>query len=340
MRPSSRLRRCGTGLVVLLLAALNAAPASAQKPAARPADGALERAQDLAAGQGVRTGRELTVALAELANRRSALSRSERQEADDLLSRPTDPSDTGQPGGPYTVPAVTRCTTHFCIHWVTSTEDAPDLTDVSGNGLPDYVDRMQAAFERSYAVENTQLRWRVPVPDGTRGGDSRLDVYIKEIGEFAYGYAATDPGQPGRTRFGFQVMDDDYSEDDFPAYGGDPSIPVRVTAAHEYNHVLQYAYDRDQDTWMFESTATWAEDKVFDADNDWHLYMPTWASRPTEPLTTGTSGSKMYGSAIWNHWLDRRCGPSAVRRSWDVSIANSVQNTGFAPGAYNAAIRE
>ena len=58
-------------------------------------------------------------------------------------------------------------------------------------------------------------------------------------------------------------MDNDYDADEFPNYT-DPLAPMQVTAAHEYNHVLQYGYDALQDTWMFESTATWAEDKVFD----------------------------------------------------------------------------
>ena len=48
---------------------------------------------------------------------------------------------------------------------------------------------------------------------------------------------------------------------------------MEVTAAHEYNHILQYAYDIFQDAWMFESTATWAEEKVFAGDDDYHGYM-------------------------------------------------------------------
>jgi len=62
------------------------------------------------------------------------------------------------------------------------------------------------------------------------------------------------------------VVDDDYAE-----YGYDDSLdPLDVTAAHEYNHVLQYAYDALQDKWMFESTATWMEEKVFPDIDDYH----------------------------------------------------------------------
>jgi hypothetical protein len=37
---------------------------------------------------------------------------------------------------------------------------------------------------------------------------------------------------------------------------------------------------------------------------------------------------------VWNHWLDHRYGPAAVRSAWEQSVASGD----FAPGAYNAAI--
>ncbi len=62
------------------------------------------------------------------------------------------------------------------------------------------------------------------------------------------------------------VLDNDYSAGRVPrSTEATPryEVPVEVTAAHEYNHVLQYAYDVLQDHWMYESTATWSEEKVF-----------------------------------------------------------------------------
>ena len=302
-----RPTRCGTGLLAAFLVVLLwAAPAGAQTPAAEAADDALQEVKDLTNGEGVRTGRELTLALAELAARRSDLSRTERRQADRILARPTDPGDDD----PYLDPTPqSSCTPHFCIHWSDAPSDPnrPDLTDGGDAGTtPDYVDEMKAAFEQAYQVENVQLGWRQALPDGTRGGNSLLDVYIAEIGdENLYGYAA--PEGSGRTTFAYQVMDNDYSEAEF-GYD-DPSLPMRVTAAHEYNHILQFAYDALEDGWMAESTATWMEDKVFDADNDWYQYMPRWASLPAQPMTAAPSGSnglKIYGSAIWDHWIDRR----------------------------------
>ena len=323
-------------LTALLLAAPVAAQTTSNRRAA--AEDALQRVQRLADGRGVRTGRELSAALAELAAQRSALSTDDRRQADALLGRPTDKTDFTQPGGPYsnTAAIYKTCSARFCVHWVDRTEDAPSPANAdSCPATPDYVDFMRRSFEQSAEVENDDLGWTAPIADGALGGDARTDVYVKELnadtsGGSLFGYAATDAGQSADRRHAFLVLDDDYAADEFDGYGGDPTIPVQVTAAHEYNHVLQYAYDFFQDSWMFESTATWAEDKVFPAGNDFHAYMPEWALHPEQPITSD-AGSKMYGSAIWNHWLARRYGDDAVREAW----ARSIDAGDFAPGAYD-----
>ena len=129
-------------------------------------------------------------------------------------------------------------------------------------------------------------------------------------------------------------MDDDYAE-----YGyDDPADPLKVTAAHEYNHVVQYAYDVLQDKWMFESTATWMEEKVFPEVDDYHQYVVPWAQLSAMPITRfdRQEGDKVYGSAVFNRWLDDEYDESIVRRAWELSINQGS----FAPGAYDKAIRE
>ena len=86
--------------VAALAALLVSAPAQANdraqsmRNATGAADRALEHAGAVAAG---RRGdkHELTLALAELAGRRSALSAAEREAAGELLARPTDANDHG-----------------------------------------------------------------------------------------------------------------------------------------------------------------------------------------------------------------------------------------------------
>jgi hypothetical protein len=340
-----RRPRSAPAVLVVLAGLFLAAPVAAQSgpsPQREAAEDALADAQRLADGQGVRTGRELTTALLEVARERGSLSRSDREEADRLLARPTDPGDSGV-GGPYASSArvLKTCNVEFCVHWVSSSADAPPLANANGCTAPDYVDHMLAALGQSRAVENGQLLWRTPVSDGTRGGDPRTDVYLKELNEGGgglYGYAATDGGS-GRSRPAYMVFDNDYAASEFPRYGGSYELPAEVTAAHEYNHVLQYAYDISQDAWMYESTATWSEEKVFAGDDDYHAYMATWALNPVQPITSA-SGLKMYGSAIWNHWLEQNYGAATVRRAWERSLDSGTASIGFAPAAYDLAIKD
>lgn len=331
-------------IALLAILAFAAAPASARDTDRKAAVKALERVERLLDGRGVRTKRELSSALAELAAQVDELSPSDRRAARNILKRPTDPSGPDQ----YTAPLGDRrvsCTANFCFHWVVSTADSPNLSDGPDAGSrPDYIDLLAASFERSHQVEVGELGWVAPLPD-SGGPDALIDVYVADIGDSAFGYAAPEGG--GRSRTAYLVVDDDYSAAQFPDYGGDPTIPVQATAAHEYNHVLQYRYDSLQDIWMFESTATWAEEKVFDAVNDYLLYVKPWAELPGEPLTSAGDDLppfgdelKMYGSAIWNHWLDSKYGPAVVRQAWALSQATSVEGGGYAPGAYDRAIRD
>ena len=308
---SPLLRRLPVAAGLLLAGLLAASPAQAASDrgerlrADRPgAERALRQASAIARGTGVADGRELTPALASVYGRAEALSPGDREAAEQLLARPTD-GTPGQPGGPYTVPATEAWSAHFCFHWVESTDDAPPGVDGNPATIPDHVYDVADVFETVYKRENLDetkggLGWREPISDDDRGdcGDTLglTDVYLKDLGKLGlYGYAAPDPGQDTQSPYAFLVMDDDYAE-----YGyKDPADPLKVTAAHEYNHVLQYAYDVFQDKWMFEST-------------------------------------EVYGSAVFNRWLDDEYEESIVRRAWELSINQGS----FAPGAYDKAIRE
>ena len=142
----------------------------------------------------------------------------------------------------------------------------------------------------------------------------RTDVYLKELNGRRRRCTATPrptadwrepvrvPGDRRRLRTGR-----------VPAIRRRSHEPLEVTAAHEYNHVLQYGYDIGQDTWMFESTATWAEEKVFPGRSTTTISTcrPGPPAQPAAHLAE-RDGRKMYGSAIWNHWLEQRYDAATV----------------------------
>ena len=116
-----------------------------------------------------------------------------------------------------------------------------------------------------------ELGYRAPLGDGTHGGDSKLDVYLKDLGTGLYGYCAAEYRKKGRTASGFCVLDNDYAAAQFPTRT--PENNLAVTAAHEFFHAMMYSYDYNEDPWMLESTATWMEEQVADDVNDNRQYL-------------------------------------------------------------------
>jgi hypothetical protein len=333
------LPRSARLILPLLLGSLlfAATPARASSPAQT-----LREAESLLGGGAVVAGpgsaRQATLVLRELSRQLPRLGPGERRRAERLLRRPSEGGDEDS-FGPED-PASPRCSPNFCVHWGTANGSRPPAADSQpANDVPDFVDETLAAATRSHAVENVQLGWRRALSDGARGsrngrgGAGQVDIYLSGLGRGLFGYATSDPSVRGRQRPAYLVIDNDYK-----GFGGSPLELMRVTIAHEYNHVLQFAYDTFQDGWMFESTATWVEDHVYPDINDYFNFLPPFYANPGVPVAERDSGRpvKIYGSALWNHWLDSRYGPATIRDAWAAST--SVKPADFAVAAYNAAI--
>ena len=322
-------------LLALLLGVLAPAAASARasithagaREALQAARVALNPADTLAARVGGSLGTpDATAALRDLAVAVPALNRTERRRANEILARPTDKSDRGYFGKES--PASPVCSDHFCIHFTDGKRNAP----ASDAFLQEVID----STELTYAIENGDdaLNWKDAKSDGKigsrkgAGGEGQVDVYITDLGSELYGYAAPDQGQKGAQRFAYLVLDNNYVN--FPS---PPIESLKVTVAHEYNHILQFGYDTLEDLWMFESTATWAEQQVYPDINDYLNYLPSFAKNPQSPLT---GRDKIYGEAVWNHWLSARYGVDVVRDAWADSLA--VKPPHLATAAYERAI--
>jgi len=323
-----RRRILATTIGALALVVTPQASAATARPSA-------ERAADevRAAKRGDASAPSVAIATRNLALAVGGLRGSERSSASRLLARPTDPGGDGYVE--YTEDeAEPVCGLRFCVHYVETGEDAPDPTDTENaagedapNGIPDFIDLMLREFEYVGRKENspapTGLGWPDPVSDGTAGGDDRFDVYVAEIADDGiYGYANFEPAEDPESNSlpAYMAMDNSYSEAEF-GYP-DPRIPLDVTAAHEYNHVLQGAIDARFDVWFGEATATWMEDQVFPDGNDWQLYLARWGQNPQVPITSfdleqdDPTNIRVYGTSVFMHWLSDQYGPAAVRNAW------------------------
>ena len=266
------------------------------------------------AATATRTGgpADATMALRDLARYAEDLPADERAEARAYLARPT--TGEGDFGGMvrYTVgEAAPVCSPDICIHYVASTDDAPSPTDVKdaagtdgANGVPDYVDQVLRVMT---SVHDRYLGagYREPRGDGALGtGTDLIDIYLAEIGTAGlYGYCTTDQPDPAADaqqffdRWAYCTLDNDYT--------GFPRTPLQnlqVTAAHEYFHATQYAYDAYEDSWFLEATATWAEDELYDDVNDNVQYLKrSPLTAPFVPLDAFVGGGD-FGGFHYGTW--------------------------------------
>jgi hypothetical protein len=303
------------------------------------------RRAETAFGRSSRVRRDVSPLLRRLATELPHLHGSARRRASGLLARPTNGAADPQQNG-WSAPEAQGsplCSAHYCVHWVESGPDAPDLADANGNGVPDWVEAVSATAEHVYSEENGRLGWRPPKGDGSLGGGQNLtDIYLTDVGGSGiYGYSAPDDQRESHSLYAYLVLDNDFSPSQFPSYSSRLD-PLDVTLAHEYNHVLQFNYDVFEQTWFLEATAVWMEGKVYEPVHDYLQYLPGWVQLSTQPLTSfdgndpnSRTNVKVYGSSVWNKWLDQRFGEDVVRNAWE----DSVTAGSFGPAAYDTAIR-
>ena len=349
LRGSLMRRTLGSGLLLLALTTTSLAPtmstaAGAGTPdgrtpdrttgrtfghdtaLARRADQALTHARDALAGR----GGEPTMALVALRASYPYLSAEGKRQADRIFARPTDGADDVQGdgydydgvNGEPAVDAEPLCGDHVCIHYVTGSDDAPDPTDINANTVPDWVEGTLAEMEAVWTYEVGTRGYRAPASDITatnNGGDAKLDVYLANVsGAGLYGYCAPEgpvPGQPANKQFrgyGYCVLDDDYVG--FPT---PPKGSLKVTAAHEFFHMIQFNYDAFEDSWIMESTATWMEERYADAVNDNRFYLAdSQMHRPSTPLDKFNGCCAQYGNWIFFERLSQAYGVDVVRTLW------------------------
>jgi len=215
-----------------------------------------------------------------------------------------------------------------CIHYVASTDDAPDPTDATGptpgvpDGIPDWVQLTLDQMEAVWTYEVGTRGYRAPASDEfatSNGGDAMFDVYLANVeAKGLYGYCAPEgavgPGPTEKFRgYGYCVLDDDFVGFPTPPLGS-----LQVTAAHEFFHILQFNYDAFEDSWIMESTATWMEEQYADDVNDNRFYLSSsQMHQPGTSLDKFSQGAgQQYGNWIFFERLSAKYGVDVVRTLW------------------------
>ena len=219
----------------------------------------------------------------------------------------------------------------ICVHWATRTKDAPPREDANDNGRPDQVDRTVRTLKAVWQREVVELGYRPPRRDGGprrhQGPNRGIDVFLTDLGfKGEYGYCTTDHRSPSQRRQrvapAYCVLDNDFSSRQFPAPDINGADALHVTAAHEFFHAIQFAYDYShRDQWLREGTAVWMEGQVYGRVHANYGYLDeSPLSQPEVPLDSfgaaDTGESPEYGAWIFWQFLSEYAGTEVVRRVW------------------------
>jgi len=305
---------------------------------------ALQRARSLFALERVRTEwghvaradpHAATFILRDLVVRTRFLSGTERAEARSILARPDGASSfNGEPTWEFD--AIPRVVCEggrpLCFHWDdnASNRDSPPPADSNpANGIPDQVDDTMAVLDNVWDTEITGLGYRQPLDDSSttlnHGPGAQLDIYIADLGIYGlFGYCTSD--DPHAFAFSapwdvsaYCVLDDDYRQQQY-GFGQTPLEFLEVTAAHEFFHAVQFAYDWFEDLALMEGTAMWMEGQVYPAVIDRINYLNRSAlAHPGVPLDTGGGGYE-YGAWLFWRFLSEKVfanDPTIIREIWE-----------------------
>lgn len=223
-------------------------------------------------------------------------------------------------------------TQHFRFHYDKTGSDAVSATDTNNNTTPDYVEFMAAEFENVYKKEIETLGFVAPPSDGQEGGGQDLyDVYISNIEQGTYGFVSPEitvgdnPNSPAtetQATTSWMAMRNNY--DNF----GLADDAVRVTAAHEFFHAIQFGYNsRLPSAFGFEGTAAWMEEEIYPRVDDNFQYLNTIFESPDVAINYDFSDdndpdfndftTQWYGSWIFFQYVSENYGKDILRKFWE-----------------------
>jgi len=219
---------------------------------------------------------------------------------------------------------------HFRIHYTVDNKngDAVPAADNDSDGIPDYVERFADILDSVWSKEILEMGYDAPPSDETEGGDCLLDVYLADTGTSGlYGFTQIDEGDTAAMVYMF--FDNDFlpiwSDGNntiacFPTNrnpGGSQEGAMKVAAAHEFFHTVQFQIteDRDLNGWWMEASATWMEDYVYPEVNDYINYIDYWFENQDWPLDT-YADLFPYGTAVWVKHMTEKYGSGFVYDVW------------------------
>ncbi|MGE5481266.1 MAG: MXAN_6640 family putative metalloprotease [Chloroflexota bacterium] len=241
----------------------------------------------------------------------------------------------------------------FFIHYDTTGVHAVDLKDANLNSVPDYVDSVAYYFE-FVAQKYMDLGMPSPYPDDGKGGDSCYDIYLKDLGDAdkvpvngnidvggVYGLTELgkqiDSSQPEKYE-SYIILDNNFSELDTareygkaprPAYRETGILGMKVTAAHEYFHAVQFLYGIENITGRLisEMMSVYMEYTLFPESRDHVQYVNAMLKRmggDNNDIYFGNpSALSGYAFSVFVKYITLKYGEESVPQIWEIMSKNN-----------------
>jgi len=233
--------------------------------------------------------------------------------------------------------SFTHTTDHFYLHYTGTGANRVYMFDQQTivPGVPDYIVNAGRILDSVWAHTVGTLGFRAPISDGyyNGGGNGLMDVYFIDIP--AYGATVRDSIQLTLplTATAYMFLENDYQG--FPGYESNRLNALRVSAAHEFFHTVQFAIDitelegtgPNQNPAWIEMSATFMEEEHYNSINDYYSYLLFFYDVPQWSVRTGTISSSgelnywrnlhMYASVVFPIFLSEKFGSSIIKDIWD-----------------------
>ncbi len=213
----------------------------------------------------------------------------------------------------------------FRIHYTNSGIDALEGGTPTAIKIADIMDSV-------YTHIIDTLGYPPPPQDGYEpGGDEKYDVYMRYLGPLFYGLTWTDSLEYPTTQQATSFIEMNARPSTIYSYNNDPHAPldaIRVTAAHEYFHAVQFGIDwgeaeydiggKNERRYWMEASSTWMEEEIYDDINDYYSYLETFYNRPEASLQQQNGGNDLhpYACVVYPIFLTEKYGRDIVRDIW------------------------
>ena len=241
---------------------------------------------------------------------------------------------------------------YFRFHYSTSGPHAVDTKDINNNLRPDYVEDVIKVFDYVADKLHNEMGYTRPPSDGyysstrDKGGSNHYDIYIRSIPSKYYGYVQPEEysqGNGDNERSELRNEKNAFTSymairNNYKKFSLSELENIKVTAAHEYFHAIQFGYDGWEKPWLLEASAIWMEEEIYDEINDCYQYMKDWFKYPHKSLDE--SGFHWYGSFIFFEYIEQHMGGSdTIRKIMEASVQSNSKEKDGSHLAINQALK-